>query len=167
MFNLFVIAGGAVVLGMVLAIFITKQPTPQPIQFIPPEEDSETDGELPKELSLETLYKLAQKMCEEHNLVIKERIVNDPNEVYWIAENTDEFFFGNYTFAFRIPSAQRPYATMTDVLELKDFMKSSSSQKGFYFNAGYFTKDVYQPLEGPRVTLYNKRRIIGELKKKA
>ena len=91
-------------------------------------------------------------------------MTNSENEVYWIAESTNEFFFGSYVLGFYQVDINRRFITMHDVLELKDFIKSVGSSKGFLFTTGYFTRDVHQPLEGPKVTLYNRMKILSELK---
>jgi len=33
-----------------------------------------------------------------------------------------------------------------------------------YLTTGFYTKDVYQPLEGPKVNLYNRLKVIEEMK---
>jgi len=39
------------------------------------------------------------------------------------------------------------------------------STKGFYFSTGYYTRDVHQPLEGPKVALYNRKKVLEEMKR--
>lgn len=164
MFSLFGIAFVAIAVGIILAVLVTRQKTPGNEPLVPPEEDFDRDPKGVPPLRLEDLFKLGEAMCREHALTVKERISQSPLEVYWIAESTNEFFFGNYVLGFVEVDEERRYVTMHDVLEFKDFIKSVSSTKGFFFTTGYFTRDVHQPLEGPKVTLYNRRKVLEELR---
>ncbi len=164
MFSVFSIAFVAVALGIFLAVYITKNPAPGVITSVPPEDDYDTDSELNARLVLKDLFSLGEKMLKQHKLVLKDTLVQTENEVYWIAESQSEFFYGNYVLGFVQVPDERPFYTMKELLEFKDFVKSSTSAKGFLFISGYFTRDSHQPLEGPKVTLYNKRRVLTELK---
>ena len=164
MFSIFFIVFGAVAVGLILAVFVTRQKLPGNLQLIPPEEDYDIDPKQEKELELADLFKLGEYLCKQNDLVVKERIENSPNEVFWIAESKNEFFFGNYVLGFVKVDEDRRFVTMHDILEFKDFTKSVTSTKGFFFTTGYFTRDVHQPLEGLKVTLYNRLKILNELK---
>jgi hypothetical protein len=164
MFSLFGIVFVALVIGVLLSVFVSKQPAPGVVTSVPPEEDYDRDAELTAKVTLEDLYKLGEKMVVEHKLEVKERLNQTEDEAYWVCESKSEFFYGNYVMGFvRLPE-ERPFYTMKELLEFKDFVKSATSAKGFLFITGYFTRDVHQPLEGPKVTLYNKRRVLNELK---
>ena len=108
---------------------------------------------------------MGEKLCEENKLSIKDRVTVSENEVYWIAESNSEFFFGNYVLGFFETSPKHPYVSLPTIFEFKDFVKSVTSNKGFFFTTGYFTKDVHQPLEGAKVSLYNRLKIIYELQR--
>ena len=164
MFSVFSIAFLAIGLGIFLAVYITKNPAPGVITTVPPEEDYDSDAELNARLHLKDLFRLGEKLLKEHNLELKDTLVQNENEVYWVAESQSEFFYGNYVLGFIQVPEERPFYTMKELLEFKDFVKSSTSAKGFLFISGYFTRDAHQPLEGPKVTLYNKRRVLTELK---
>ena len=163
MFSVFGIAFFAIVIAIFLAVYITKQPAPGVVTSVPPEEDYDRDAGLPK-LTLDELYRLGEAMLKEHKLELKDKVVQSESEVYWVAESKSEFFYGNYVMAFITVPEARPFYTMKELLEFKDFVKSSTSAKGFLFTNGYFTRDCHQPLEGPKVTLYNKRKVLEELK---
>lgn len=164
MFNIFFLVFVAVAVGLGLAIFITRQKTPGNALLVPPEEDYDRDPKEEKALHLEDLYRLAEKLCRENELTIKEKISQSPTEIYWIAESQNAFFFGNYVLAFVEVNEEKRFVTMSDVLEFKDFIKSVGSSKGFFFTTGYFTRDVHQPLEGPKVSLYNRLKVLTDLK---
>ncbi len=154
-------------LGMALAVYATRHPAPGVITTVPPEDDYATDGELNAKLTLEDLYRLGEAMLKEHKLELKDKLPQSETEVYWVAESKSEFFYGNYVIGFvQLPEAH-PFFTMKELLEFKDYVKSATSAKGFLFITGYFTRDVHQPLEGPKVTLYNKRRVLNELKSRS
>ena len=68
MFNIFTLAFFAVFIGLGLAMFITRQKTPQPLQLVPPEDDSLIDPKDIRELTLEDLYVVGEKLCEEIKL---------------------------------------------------------------------------------------------------
>lgn len=163
MFSILGIALGAIILGMFLAVFITKSQPPQPIQFAPPEDDEAKDPKNVRALTLEDLYRLGEKICEKNDLVLKNTIPVSDTEVYWVAESKNELFWGSYVLGFHQSTPQTPYISMATILEFKDFIKSVTSAKGLYLTTGYYTKDVYQPLEGPKVNLYNRLKIIEEM----
>jgi len=165
MFNIFTLAFLSIFLGLGLAIFITRQKTPQPIQLVPPEDDSLNDPKDVRELTLEDLYRVGEKLCEENQLTIKDRVAINENEVYWITESSNEFFFGNYVLGFFKTNIENPYVSLPTLFEFKDFVKSVTSTKGFFFTTGYFTKDVHQPLEGAKVSLYNRLKVLSEFKR--
>jgi hypothetical protein len=165
MFNIFTLCFLAIFFGLALAMFITRQETPQPLQLVPPEDDSLKDPSDIRPLKLEDLYRVGEKLCEENKLSIKDRVTVSENEVYWIAESNSEFFFGNYVLGFFETSPKHPYVSLPTIFEFKDFVKSVTSTKGFFFTTGYFTKDVHQPLEGAKVSLYNRLKIISELQR--
>lgn len=164
MFSILGIAFGAIFLGMALSIFITKNSPPQPIQFAPPEDDEARDPKDVRALSLEDLYRLGEKICEKNDLVLKTTIPIDDREVYWVTESKNELFWGSYVLGFHLATPEQPYTSMSTILEFKDFIKSVTSAKGLYITTGYYTKDVYQPLEGPKVNLYNRLKVIEEMK---
>lgn len=165
MFNIFTLAFLAIFIGMGLAMFVTRQKTPEPIQLVPPEDDLLKDPTDVRELSLEDLFKVGEKLCQENQLSIKEKVVLNENEVYWITESSNEFFFGNYVVGFFKTTKDQPFVSLPTIFEFKDFVKSVTSTKGFFFTTGYFTKDVHQPLEGAKITLYNRLKILNEFKR--
>jgi len=164
MFSIFFIMGLAVMVGMALAIFATRQAIPGNVPLVPPEDDAAKDEGLPP-VSLAQLYKLGEKLCLENGLTVRDRIENSVRETMWICESKNEFFYGNYVLAFSLVDAERhQYITLSELLEFKDFVKSVSSAKGFFFTNGYFSRDVHQMLEGPKVALFNKRKVLEDLK---
>jgi len=165
MFSIFFIVLVAIAIGIALALFATRQKLPGGLPLIPPEEDAnESAGTIPN-VSIEQLHRLAEALCSESHLSIRDKLNNSPRESYWITESQDPFFFGTYVLGFLLIDSNNPFITMSDVLEFKDFLKSLGSAKGLLFTDGYFTRDVHQPLEGPKVTLYNKRKVLDELKR--
>lgn len=165
MFNIFTIAFVAIVVALALAMFVTRR-SPKPLSaLVPPEEDFDLDKGDRAPLTLQHLFLLAEKLCEENNLKVKERMILSETEAAWLTESSNEFFVGNYVFGFLQVDDQHPYATMSNILEFKDFVKSMTSIKGYYFTTGYFTRDVHQPLEGPKVALYNRRKVLEEFKR--
>ena len=164
MFSIFGIVAFAVFVGVGLAIFATRRRPPGSASLVPPEDDAANDSQLP-ELRTDKIFALAEKLAKENELYIKDRLINSEREIYWIGESTNDFYFGNYVIGFLFVDPENPYILMSDVLEFKDFIKSVQSSKGFLFTNGYFTRDVHQPLEGAKVTLYNKRKILDELKR--
>ena len=162
---IFLLAFFSIGLGVILAIAITRQKLPAGTQLVPPEDDYDHDPKTEPTLTLATLYRLGEQLCEENGLKIKERFENEDNEIYWITESANEFFFGNYVLGFYQATAEQPFVSLAQLLEFKDFVKSVGSSKGFYFTTGYFTRDVHQPLEGAKVTLYNRAKILSELKR--
>lgn len=151
MFNIFFLAFAAIILAIGLAIFVTRQKKPGLDVRVPPEDGFDPS----KTVAMNKVFDAAERMCSENGLVIKERIIVSEHETYWITESTNSVFFGNYVFGFLRVDNGNALATLTHLLEFKDFVKSLGSTKGFYFTNGFFTRDVYQPLEGPRVALYN------------
>lgn len=144
-------------------MFITRQETPEPIQLVPPEDDLLKDPKNVRELTLEDLYRVGEKLCDENRLNIKDRVTVNENEVYWITESSNEFFFGNYVLGFYKTDTAHPYVSLPTIFEFKDFVKSVTSTKGFFFTTGYFTKDVHQPLEGAKISLYNRLKVLSEM----
>jgi len=165
MFNIFFVAFGFIVLAVLLALYITRQKTPGEAPLVPPEDDFNKDPKDQRALTLEDLQRLAEHLCKENKLTVKDRLKNDEFETYWIAESTNEFFFGNYVLGFLVTGPGHLFVTLSDLLEFKDFIKSTGGAKGFFFTTGYFTRDVHQPLEGPKVTLYNRLKVLEELKR--
>lgn len=165
MFSIFIIVGFAIALGMALAMFATRQKLPGNAPLVPPEEDAVRDAELPA-VTVSQLFTLGEKLCTENKLTVKEKMNNSPREILWIAESHNDFFFGSYVLGFCEITQEDPYVTLSELLEFKDFVKSVGSTKGLFFTNGYFTRDVHQMLEGPKVTLYNKRKVVEELKKR-
>ncbi len=149
---------------MVLAMIITRTKPASNVPMIPVEEDADKDDKSVRALELSDLFKLGEKLCGENELRVKDTIQINENEVYWVAESTNEFFFGNYVLAFHKVKPDS-YLSLPTLFEFKDFIKSVSSAKGFFFSTGFFTRDVYQPLEGPKVTLYNRLKVLDEMKK--
>lgn len=163
MFNLFFLVFSAIAVGIGLSFLITRSKAPGQDAFILPEDDAKKDPTDKKRLVLSDLQKLGERLCAENNLTVKERIPDTEQEVYWVAESKNEFFFGNYVLGFLETTENHPIVTLTDLLEFKDFIKSVGSAKGFFFTTGYFSRDVHQPLEGPKVTLYNRIKVLDEL----
>ena len=163
MFSIFFIVFAAVAFGAVLSMWVTRRSVPGDVQMIPPEEAFEHDAKLGRTVTMKDLHRVAEALAAEHRLLVKDRLVNAPNEHYWITESKEEFFSGNYVIAFLETNSEHRFATMTDILEFKDFIKSAGSSKGLFFTTGYFTKDVFQPLEGPKVTYYNKVKVLEEM----
>ena len=159
MFNIFFIAFAAVGFGLALAILITRKKPPGNIEMVPPEEDFDRDTNK-KALTMKDLFELGKALCKQHGLTLKEEIVENLREVYWVTESKSDFFFGTYVLGFYDTDEQHRFITMAQILELKDFIKSVRGAKGFAFTTGFFTRDVHQPLEGPSVTLYNKTKVI-------
>ncbi|NBX92901.1 MAG: hypothetical protein EB078_01270 [Proteobacteria bacterium] len=164
MFSILVIPLLALFLGLFVAIFITRSAPPTPIQFAPPEDDEAKDPKDIRALELADLYRLGEKICEKNDLVLKNQIPISETEVYWVAESKNELFWGSYVLGFHKSTVDHPYISMSTILEFKDFIKSVTSAKGLYLTTGYYTKDVYQPLEGPKVNLYNRLKILQEMK---
>lgn len=162
MFNIFFLAFFAVLFAMGLAMVITRSKTPNDDPLVPPEDDFGHDQNLPA-VTTEDLKKVARHLCQANGLTVKTEMQNTEHEIYWIAESQNEFFFGNYVLCLLTVSDKHRFATLSDLLEFKDFVKSATSTKGFFFTNGYFTRDVHQPLEGPKVALYNKKKILEEL----
>jgi hypothetical protein len=165
MFSIFFLVGFAVLLGLGLAILVTRTSGRPSEPMIPAEEDFDQDPKTEKALDFEDLYKLARQMIKANGLVVKDELVQDDDEIYWVAESQNDFFFGNYVIGFFKASEETPLVGLTKILEFKDFIKSVGSTKGLFFTTGYFSRDVHQPLEGPKVSLYNRLKVLNELKK--
>jgi hypothetical protein len=163
MFNIFFLCFLAVGFAIGLSIFITRSKSPTGGPLVPPEDDYANDPQDRPPLTMADLQRLAEHLCATHALKINEKIENSPHENYWIAESKNDFFFGNYVFCFSDKPGPHPFVVLTDLLEFKDFVKSMQSTKGFFFTNGYFTRDVHQPLEGPKVVLYNRIKVLEEL----
>jgi hypothetical protein len=163
MFNIFFLCFLAVAFAIGLSVLITRSENPSGAPLVPPEDDFANDPKDRVPLTMTDLQRLAQHMCETNELKVNERLENSGKETYWIAESKNEFFFGNYVFCFSDHSEGNPFVELHDLLEFKDFVKSMQSTKGFFFTNGYFTRDVHQPLEGPKVVLYNRRKVREEL----
>lgn len=131
--------------------------------MVPPEDDFLKDPTNFGPLNFAHLFQLGERLCSENGLTLKDKIQVSPQEVYWITESSNEFFFGNYVLGFFETSERHPFVSLPTILEFKDFIKSAGSTKGLFFSTGYFTKDVLQPLEGPKVSLYNRLKVLEEL----
>jgi len=162
MFNLFFFAFAAVVFAFILAMFVTRKSPPNQEETQLLEEDFHRDSKETPSLSLKDLNTLAEKLCQENQLTVKEKLSDGEHESVWVAESSNAFFSGKYIFGFLETHTDHPFATLGDLLEFKDFVRSIGSRKGFFFTTGYFTKDVHQPLEGAEVALYNRRRTLEE-----
>ncbi len=161
MFNIFSLSFVAVLVAIVLAMLVTRQKTPGNRARVPPEDDFDApDAALQ---SMDSVVALAEGLCLESALSIREKVEVSPNETYWIAESTSPVFQGQYVFGLLRVSTKDECVTLASLLEFKDFVKSTGSTKGLMLTNGFFTRDVHQPLEGPRVSLYNSRRIQTEL----
>jgi hypothetical protein len=165
MFSIFFLVGFAVLLGLALAVLVTRTSARPTEPMIPAEEDADLDPKTEKPLEFEDLYKIARKMCADNGLVVKDELVQDEDEIYWVAESRNDFFYGNYVLGFFKANERTPLVGLTKILEFKDFIKSVGSTKGLFFTTGYFSRDVHQPLEGPKVSLYNRLKVLNELKK--
>lgn len=164
MFNIFFLAFFAVAFAIGLAMIATRAPQPNNSPRVPPEDDylhrAPAD---PPDMSI--VFDTAQRICLENGLDTVEKIPVSEDESFWVTQSTNPLFYGNYVFGFFSVSEQEGFVTLSRLLEFKDFVKSIGSTKGFYFTNGFFTRDVHQPLEGPRVSLYNARRIMDERKR--
>ena len=169
MFNIFFIAGAAIFSGLFLAMLVTRKTPNSKMALVPMEESADNEPAEMIAMGLEAshLFRLGESLCRENALIVKEKIVNSTRETYWVAESTNDFFYGNYVLAFIAEEKARSVVTMSDVLELKDFIKSAGGSKGFLFTTGYFTRDVYQPLEGPKVALHNRQKVVAEMRRLA
>ncbi len=163
MFNIFFLCFFAIVVGLVLAVFITRKKNLEPTPHRIPEQDYTRDPKDIRTLTLNDLEQIAQRLCQNNGLNLKEKMILNAQESYWIAESTNEFFWGNYVIGLNVATQENPFVTLQKLLEFKDFVKGAGTNKGFYFTTGYFTRDVHQPLEGPKITLYNRLKILEEL----
>lgn len=165
MFNIFTIVFLAIVIGFVLAAFMTRQTTPEPIQMVPPEDDLEQDPKNIRALEFEDLFCVGEKLAQENGLTIKEKVKVSEDEYYWVTESQNAFFFGNYVLGFYKTPSAKSFVSLPTILEFKDLVKGAGSTKGLFFSTGYFTKDVLQPLEGPKVNLFNRLKVISEIRR--
>lgn len=150
-------------MGMALAVFATRQKLPGNAPLVPPEDDASHEPPTTRPVTMQDLLSVGKKLCSQNQLVLKDEIKNSEREILWIAESQNEFFFGTYCLAFSTVDESTPYIPLAELLEFKDFVKSVGSTKGLFFTNGYFTRDVHQMLEGPKVALYNKRKVLEEL----
>lgn len=165
MFNLFFLAFIAIAIGAVIAVLITRKASPGRDTMLLPEDEAAKDGALTApSLRMAQLYELAEALCRERSLEIVDRSEESPEEAYWVAKHNDPFFLGNYVFGFMVTTEAHPLVSLTDLLGFKDFVKGAESRKGFLLISGYFSRDVHQPLEGPNVTLFNRRKVLEERK---
>lgn len=157
MFNIFTLSIGAIGLAIVLAIAITRQTVSgNPVRVLPEEDRDAPEAKLQSMAAVELV---ARGLCLEAQLTVKEEIAVSEKETYWIAESTSPVFQGQYVFGLVRAVSVDDCVTLSTLLEFKDYVKSAGSTKGILLTNGFFTRDVYQPLEGPRVTLYNSRRV--------
>jgi len=159
MFNIFFIVFIAIFIAFGLAIFITKSDGKNKPIMVGPEDDQLTDDP-EKTVGLEDLFNVAERLCKEHQLTIRDRMKHSESDYYWVVESDDSFFYGVYVLGFFKVTSDHPMVSMSQILEFKDFVKSLGGAKGFFFTTGYFTRDCHQPLEGPKVKFYNKQRIL-------
>ncbi|MEZ4751946.1 MAG: hypothetical protein R3B54_15340 [Bdellovibrionota bacterium] len=164
MFNLFFLVFFAIVIAAGLAVLITRGSSPTKESFLLPEEDKATDPSGPS-LALEDLERLVKHLCESKGLKLKERLVNSPEEVVLVAENEDPILYGTLVFGCVEAAEPQGLTPLSAVLEFKDFVKGLGSTKGFLLTTGYFSRDVHQPLEGVKITLFNRKRVMAELAK--
>ncbi len=162
MFNIFFLVFFALVVGMVLAVFVTRNSNPSKMAFLLPEEDAASDPKAPP-LALADLQRLIEYYVHERQLTLKETVKESDNECYWIAEKKDALFTDSYIFGAIVTTAERPLVPLASVLEFKDFVRGARSTKGLLLSSGYFSRDVHQPLEGVKVQLLNRKQVLGEL----
>jgi len=74
MFNIFTLVFFAVALGMLLAVIATRQKVPNMPSLVPPEEDADRDPKDVRELTLEDLFKVGEKLMTENELTLKDKI---------------------------------------------------------------------------------------------
>ncbi|MBI1859466.1 MAG: hypothetical protein HYR96_00935 [Deltaproteobacteria bacterium] len=164
MFNIFTLAALAIVLAISIAILVTRQKTPGQQNRVPPEDDAaEPQHFIP---SFSIVEETARRICEENGLKVINQMPISDRETYWVAQSENPVFFGQYVFGFYRVDGPEICVTMATLLEFKDFVKSVGSSKGFFFTNGFFTRDVHQPLEGPKVALFNARKIREERSQK-
>lgn len=164
MFNLFFIIGFAIVAAIVIAVLITRQKLPKDTLIFLPEEDYDKREGLP-ELTLSRLETLGEALATKNSLELLEKTHPSPNEQLWTLNSQNQFFFGNYVFGFFVTDEDHPLVTLQDIFKFQSFVKGAGATKGFFFTTGYFTRDVHQPLEGPKITFFNQRKVLEELKK--
>src|SRR4051812_28655732 len=102
MFTIFFLVGFFSLVGILLAVFITRKSPPGNEPMVPPEDDFRNEPEESKKITLplEGLFRLAEKMCEENKLTIREKSTTREREMYWICESDNPFFYGVYVMAF-------------------------------------------------------------------
>jgi len=164
MFSIFFVVGAAVAAGMALAVIATRTKPPGMLETVLPEDDYATATSLPRP-PRECLTRLAELIAQKNGLEIRERLPESPRITYWLLESTNPVFSGTYVFCLLASTDEQPLVTLSEVFELKDFIKGCGGAKGFLLTDGYFTRDVHQPLEGPKVALYNRRQVLEELRK--
>ena len=164
MFSIFFLVFFGLGLGILLAVFISRTSDQDTAPRVPPEKDADNDSPLPP-LTLEDLYPLGERLCRESGLEIVDRQKQSDHEMYWIAESKNEFFEGSYLVAFFEVHPEMRHVTLSKILEFKDYLKSIQCSKGLFLTTGFFTRDVHQPLEGPKVTLYNRLKVLEGLDK--
>ena len=163
MFNIFVLAFMAIFFGLMIAVWMTRKALPPGSGHVIPEEDSQKDPSEIRPLTLEDLKKLGKALCEENQLTIIETLPGEFEE-NWVLESQNPIFAGKFVFTFVAKPKDDPFVLLADLLQFKDFVKSMQAGKGFFFTSGYFTRDVHQPLEGVAVSLYNRLRVIEDLR---
>ncbi|MCB0416726.1 MAG: hypothetical protein H6617_02785 [Bdellovibrionaceae bacterium] len=162
MFNLFFLVFFAILMAAALAVLITRSSSPTKESFLLPEEDKAADPPGPP-LKIADLERLVKHLCQTKGLKLKERHENSPDEVVWVAENEDPILYGILVFGCVEAAPPQGLTPLSAVLEFKDFVKGLGSTKGFLFTTGYFSRDVHQPLEGVKITLFNRKRVLAEL----
>ncbi|MCB0405627.1 MAG: hypothetical protein KDD51_12655 [Bdellovibrionales bacterium] len=162
MFNLFFLVFFAILVAAGLAILITRNSSPTKESFLLPEEDKANDP-LGPELKLGDLEKLVKYLCDSKGLRLKDRLDNSTEEVVFVAENDDPILYGTLVFGCVVAAEPQGLTPLSTLLEFKDLVKGLGSTKGFLLTTGYFSRDVHQPLEGVKITLFNRKKVLAEL----
>lgn len=162
MFNLFFLVIFAVIFAAGLAVLITRTSSPTKESFLLPEEDQAVDPKDPP-LELADLERLVRHLCAEKNLKISDRMENSPEEIIIVAQNEDPILYGTLVFGCFKANNKQQLTPLSTVLEFKDFVKGLGSTKGFLLTTGYFSRDVHQPLEGVKVSLFNRKTVLEHL----
>ncbi len=160
---IFLIAFFSICFGFALAFFATRQKIPGTLSLVPPEEAALKEPEGLPTIGYPELKKLALQLAEKNQLTLKEEQTHSERERVWILESKNGFFYGQYAIGFILVSPVKPYVSIQEVIEFKDFVKSVGGARAHLFTNGYFTRDVYQVLEGPKVALYNKQHVAKAL----
>ena len=163
--SIFFIVFFSLCLGFGLAVFATRQKIPGRPTSVPPEDAALKEPENLPPTGLKELKELGKQWSELNRLILKEEMINSPRETFWILECQSGFFYGQYIMGFLHTTEERPYVTLSEVIEFKDFVKSMGGARAHLFTDGYFTRDVYQVLEGPKIALYNRQKVIEALQK--